>query len=179
MSDVRLEVESVVLDAATTVVAGHDLCIDSQARRSTDGPALRRALVHDFKDGLTINWDGDYPGGVTIRGDVEIPGFIRIENGTARRLHAEKIELQLRSPLPRITGAGAHAAPAEGVAAHGHNMATLNTPHHALHLPSDLLQPGTADLEQQLRAAFQVIAELRDRVERLEQHHGYPRERPP
>jgi hypothetical protein len=34
-------------------------------------PSLRRALVHDFEDGLTINWDGDYPGGVTILGELK------------------------------------------------------------------------------------------------------------
>jgi hypothetical protein len=39
---------------------------DSQDRRKADTP-FRRALVHDFDDGLTINWDDDYPGGVTVR----------------------------------------------------------------------------------------------------------------
>jgi hypothetical protein len=26
--------------------------------------------VHDFEDGLTVNFDGDYPGGVTINGSI-------------------------------------------------------------------------------------------------------------
>lgn len=40
----------------------------------------RRALQHDFSDGLTINVDSDYPGGVTINGDVMLPGRL-VVNG--------------------------------------------------------------------------------------------------
>jgi hypothetical protein len=42
-----------------------DVMIDNPARRKNTEP-FRRAFVHDFEDGLTINFDGDYPGGVTI-----------------------------------------------------------------------------------------------------------------
>ncbi len=42
-----------------------DVMIDNPARRKNEGP-FRRAFVHDFEDGLTINFAGDYPGGVTI-----------------------------------------------------------------------------------------------------------------
>lgn len=44
-----------------------DLILDSTSRRG-GRPGLRRALVHDTNDGLTINFNGDYPGGVTIHG---------------------------------------------------------------------------------------------------------------
>jgi hypothetical protein len=55
-------VEATVLNAEAS-----DLILDSKSRRSaTNG--LRRALVHDVNDGLTINFNGDYPGGVTIHG---------------------------------------------------------------------------------------------------------------
>lgn len=47
-------------------VEAWDLCVDSKDRRKKDTPH-RRALVHDFDDGLTVNWNYDYPGGVTIR----------------------------------------------------------------------------------------------------------------
>lgn len=48
-----------------------DLMLDSPERRSKAGTSpLRRALVHDFSDGLTINWGSDYPGGVTLNGGV-------------------------------------------------------------------------------------------------------------
>jgi hypothetical protein len=32
--------------------------------------------VHDQGDGLTLNFNGDYPGGVTINGEVNVPGTI-------------------------------------------------------------------------------------------------------
>src|SRR5262245_11243515 len=47
-------------------VRGHDLLLDSASRRAPGSPGFRRALVHDGNDGLTINFNGDYPGGVTI-----------------------------------------------------------------------------------------------------------------
>jgi hypothetical protein len=49
-------------------VRGHDLLLDSIGRRKPNGPRLRRALVHDQNDGLTLNYSHDYPGGVTING---------------------------------------------------------------------------------------------------------------
>ena len=60
-SDEWLVVEGAVLKATTS-----DVMVDSPARRSDGGGRFRRALVHDFDDGLTINFAGDYPGGVTI-----------------------------------------------------------------------------------------------------------------
>ena len=46
-------------------VEAWDLCVDSKDRRKNTTPE-RRALVHDFDDGLTINYSYDYPGGVKI-----------------------------------------------------------------------------------------------------------------
>jgi hypothetical protein len=65
-SDIKLGPGQVIAQAL-------DLCLDSQdpARRHNDSPH-RRALVHDYGDGLTINWDQDYPGGVTIWGKVRV-----------------------------------------------------------------------------------------------------------
>ena len=77
----------------------HDLHLDNESRRSTDAGA-RRALVHDFQDGLTINWASDYPGGVTIRGDVKIPGTITLAGvdvgATIADLTEKLAELQAR-----------------------------------------------------------------------------------
>lgn len=55
----------------------HDLHLDNDSRRSAT-TGYRRALVHDFIDGLTINWNGDYPGGVTIRGAVKCPNSLTV-----------------------------------------------------------------------------------------------------
>ena len=49
-----------------------DVVVDSPHRRS-NSTGYRRALVHDYNDGLTINWASDYPGGVTIKGEVTVP----------------------------------------------------------------------------------------------------------
>ena len=50
-----------------------DLVVDAAERRKA-ASGQRRALVHDFNDGLTVNWADDYPGGVTINGAHTITG---------------------------------------------------------------------------------------------------------
>ena len=72
-TDVRLDTggnqDWVTVQAAKLEVKGSDLMLDSSARRADgDQQGFRRALVHDPGDGLTINWDNDYPGGVTLHG---------------------------------------------------------------------------------------------------------------
>jgi len=53
------------------LIQGHDVMVDSASRRTAGSvTGFRRALVHDQKDGLTINFNGDYPGGVTINGEI-------------------------------------------------------------------------------------------------------------
>ncbi|MCW5519410.1 hypothetical protein J1N09_06150 [Aureitalea sp. L0-47] len=47
-------------------IQAHDIKLDSPKRRQ--GSGHRRAMVHNTNDGLTINFNGDYPGGVTIKG---------------------------------------------------------------------------------------------------------------
>jgi hypothetical protein len=56
-----------------------DLVLDFAGRRRNNTP-WRRALVHDFNDGLTLNWANDYPGGVTINGNVTVPGQLLVPN---------------------------------------------------------------------------------------------------
>ena len=64
--------EQVTMLCENLMVHGHDLLLDSPARRAPDGPKFRRALVHSPGDGLTINFGEDYPGGVTINGLVAL-----------------------------------------------------------------------------------------------------------
>jgi hypothetical protein len=54
-------------------VEAWDLCVDSKDRRKNT-TQHRRALVHDFDDGLTVNWGNDYPNGVTLKGVRSIEG---------------------------------------------------------------------------------------------------------
>jgi len=69
-TDVKLdEVDGsfLVLEGRVVKAAASDFMLDSPERRKGGSPH-RRALVHDQNDGLTINFNGDYPGGVTLVG---------------------------------------------------------------------------------------------------------------
>jgi hypothetical protein len=69
MSDVVLDGDAQVTVVCENLnVLGHDLLLDSSARRRPGGPQFRRALVHDGGDGLTVNFGNDYPGGVSLLG---------------------------------------------------------------------------------------------------------------
>jgi hypothetical protein len=57
--------DHVTVQANVLKVAATDLEINADWRRK-GGAGPRRALVHDFDDGLTINFGADYPGGVKI-----------------------------------------------------------------------------------------------------------------
>ena len=87
----------------------HDLHLDNALRRSSTAGA-RRALVHDYQDGLTINWAQDYPGGVTIRGDVKIPNELHVANLKGNHLRCSHHDLHLDNASRRSSTAGARRA---------------------------------------------------------------------
>ena|SRR5579872_1435028 len=67
----------VIVDCDVVYVQGHDLILDSPARRKAGtAGGSRRALVQDQADGLTINYNHDYPGGVTLNGPVTVTGDV-------------------------------------------------------------------------------------------------------
>lgn len=73
-TDVKLDQVNgnyLVLEADVVKATATDLLLDAPSRRNGGGP-LRRALVHDQGDGLTVNFAGDYPGGVTLLNVAEI-----------------------------------------------------------------------------------------------------------
>jgi hypothetical protein len=76
-TDVRLDQgsrgDTVLLEGGVVQATAFDFILDSPSRH-IGRPGLRRALVHDFQDGLTINFNGDYPGGVTIAGNAVVTG---------------------------------------------------------------------------------------------------------
>ena len=78
-TDVRLDQGDGILELEARVVKviSPDFILDSPIRRKGGG-SLRRALVHDQNDGLTVNFNGDYPGGVTLVGvrTLEVKGDI-------------------------------------------------------------------------------------------------------
>jgi len=55
----------VTIEGAVLKHTGSDLMVDSAARREHQR-GFRRAMVHTGDDGLTINFNNDYPGGVTL-----------------------------------------------------------------------------------------------------------------
>ncbi|RZN82247.1 MAG: hypothetical protein EVB11_09105 [Winogradskyella sp.] len=67
---------------------GADVKLDHKARRKNKTPN-RRAMVHDFNDGLTLNWTKDYPGGVTINGTVKCPDKLVVKNKDVLRMITE------------------------------------------------------------------------------------------
>ena len=73
MSDVRFDGEWVLIEGTIAKATTTDLMLDSAGRRATATPH-RRALVHDFDDGLTVNWANDYPAGVTVNSTKRING---------------------------------------------------------------------------------------------------------
>ena len=82
-------------------VHGSDLTLDHPARRKPGGPRLRRALVHDESDGLTINFNTDYPGGVSVAGALVVRGglsFEMLEKGTSATAHPPTPEI----PFPHF-----------------------------------------------------------------------------
>lgn len=70
-SDIKLLDRGVVqVEGNELFLFAHDIKLDSADRRS--GSGHRRALVHNHEDGLTINYNGDYPGGVTVKGIIKV-----------------------------------------------------------------------------------------------------------
>ena len=74
MTDIRFDGDWIHLEGTITKAATTDLMLDSAGRRRSTTPH-RRALVHDFDDGLTVNWANDYPGGVSVNACKQITGF--------------------------------------------------------------------------------------------------------
>lgn len=100
MSDIRFVGEDVHIEGNVQKVTCYDIELDNAGRRS-NAAGNRRAFVHDFQDGLTLNWARDYPGGVTINGEVKIPNSAAVNalNGTA--LHCSHHTLLLDHPARR------------------------------------------------------------------------------
>ena len=101
MSDIKFEGDSVVIEGDATISRTPDLMLDEGSRRRRrDG--VRRALVHDFDDGLTANWDDDYPGGVTVNGTKRINGYRNLVTIASRVVKIVGRQLMLDDPAMRV-----------------------------------------------------------------------------
>jgi len=84
-TDIKLDQQGgnwLIIEGHVLKITASDLMIDSPGRRHGGPSPFRRALVHDFQDGLTINFNSDYPGGVTVTGNLVVTGDLKVA-GTA------------------------------------------------------------------------------------------------
>ena len=80
-TDIKLDQQGgdwLVLEGSVLKTTATDLMIDAPGRRRGGPSPHRRALVHDFEDGLTLNFAGDYPGGVTVTGNLAVTGDLKL-----------------------------------------------------------------------------------------------------
>ena len=97
LTDIKLDEVNgtwVIVESGVLKATASDLMLDAPGRRSASG-GHRRALVHDSQDGLTINFNGDYPGGVTVAGDLAVAGDLPVAGdlAVAGRLHLSDVAL--------------------------------------------------------------------------------------
>ena len=91
-----IDVQSRVVD-----IAGTDVMLDSPGRRTNTTP-FRRALVHDFNDGLTLNWNRDYPAGITLNGPVNAPDSMTVDGRDVAAL-LDSLQSQVTALQSQVT----------------------------------------------------------------------------
>jgi hypothetical protein len=102
-TDIKLDQQGgdwLVLEGSVLKTTATDLMLDSPGRRRGGASPHRRALVHDFQDGLTLNYASDYPGGVTVAGNLAVTGDLKLAGMTVGATLAS-----LQSALASIQGA--------------------------------------------------------------------------
>jgi hypothetical protein len=147
MTDVLMDAEDgsfVVVDARVLKTTAADLILDSPARHKPGTRRLRRALVHDQQDGLTINFHRDYPGGVTINDVVELNN----------RLGSLTIS-GVKEISPYIKAVGAAPAGGGSLVLRGELMI------------EPLTRGGDGDIPPDPVSLQQLLVEMRAHVERL------------
>jgi hypothetical protein len=98
-TDIKLDQNNgtwLVIEGSVLKTTAADFMLDSPVRRRGGPSPHRRALVHDFQDGLTINFAGDYPGGVTVTGNLAVTGDVKIA-GTAVKAALDSLQATLDS----------------------------------------------------------------------------------
>jgi hypothetical protein len=110
-TDLVLDDEDLTLASAERVhIDAHDvtLAYGKRTDRKWRG-GTRRAFVHTKNDGLTINWNGDYPDGVRIEGKkVAVPGALLVGSKPAsvKEQPGDVILVGGGQPLVPVAGAG-------------------------------------------------------------------------
>lgn len=107
-TDVKLDQQGgdwLILEGSVVKATASDLMLDAPGRRRGGASPHRRALVHDFQDGLTLNFAGDYPGGVTVTGNLAVTGDLKLA-GTALSATIASLQSALASIQIAIGGTG-------------------------------------------------------------------------
>jgi hypothetical protein len=170
-TDIKLDENIITLEGFRIIAQSADLCLDLLERRpGTDPNALRRALVHTPQDGLTINWDSDYPGGVNILGSVSIPGELS-SNGKLSLNGRLLLNIE-EPPKEEVPGGFIPVASGPSVSSPigltgfaGARSATVLAEDPFKHLQSDR---SPIDLAREILILRQLISNLNERVKDLE-----------
>ena len=111
-TDVVLDQETIKLIADFLEFRGVDVRIDNPGRRRGGGN-YRRAVVHDFQDGITLNWERDYPGGVTVN-DANLVLRVHAQDGAEPKLpktaDVGTVLLLVNSTKPRFGAPETHVS---------------------------------------------------------------------
>ena len=105
MGDIKFENNDVIVEGSALEVNAPDIKLDFEPRRSSSA-GQRRALVHDFQDGLTVNWSEDYPGGVTIRGVTKVPNELQVNKCSGTHLRMSHHDIHLDNASRRSNPSG-------------------------------------------------------------------------
>lgn len=165
MSDIKFDGDYVYIEGGVAKFTTFDVWIDAPQRRKVAG-GLRRALVHDFNDGLTLNWDSDYPGGVTIRGALKLDLIEQFS------LVLKCADIHVDHPQRRKTPAGVRRAfvhgPDDGLVLNwGGDYPGGVTINGEVKVPGKLLAAGK-DVAATITSLEQKIAALEARIAKLE-----------
>lgn len=104
-TDIKLDQQGgnwVVVEGSVLKSTAADFMLDSPARRGAGGSEHRRALVHDYGDGLTLNYANDYRGGVrvvgelTVSGDLAVTGDLTLGAGLPIAVHLDALHLRMQ-----------------------------------------------------------------------------------
>lgn len=106
-TDIKLDQQGgnwLVFEGSVVKTTAADLMLDSPGRRRGGPSPFRRALVHNFQDGLTLNYAGDYPGGVTVIGNLDVTGELKVAGTSVANLKSalDSIQMATGSTGPRL-----------------------------------------------------------------------------
>lgn len=85
-----------ILESTVLRSTASDFILQAPSRMTRGSGGFRRALVHDGKDGLTINFNNDYPGGVTVESNLRVTGKLLLSSNENRDLLSLMREIQAR-----------------------------------------------------------------------------------